>query len=146
MKYKSSVVIAHGLGLLLAQHINDCRLSLPDQIIPMPLHPGRLAGRGYNQSLEITRPLARTLDIPLNIKACKRIRATQAQSELPAQKRKHNVRKAFEVVARMEGKHVAIVDDVMTTGCTVNELARTLVAAGVERVDVWVCARAVNFK
>jgi ComF family protein len=114
---------------------------LPDVLIPVPLHAQRLRERGYNQALELARPLARALTIALRTDALVRTRATAAQSELDAGARTRNLRAAFAVTAALP-RHVALVDDVMTTGATLREAARTLARAGVERIDAWAIARA----
>ena len=114
----------------------------PEVLIPVPLHRSRLRERGYNQALELARPIARRLRIPIDAKSCVRIRPTAAQTGLPAAERARNVRGVFALRGPLEAKRVAIVDDVMTTGHTVAELARVLRKAGVEEVSVWVCARA----
>lgn len=116
----------------------------PDCIIPVPLHPQRLRQRGYNQALELARPLSRAWGIELQPQLLRRQRATQPQSELDAIARRRNLRNAFAVPAGIElPRHVALVDDVMTTGSTLAECTRTLTRAGVKRVDVWALARAV---
>ena len=114
----------------------------PDCLVAMPLHPARLRERGYNQATELARPIARALNIPIDYQHCQRQRATAIQSDLPASERPRNVKGVFSVVKKIPVRHVVIVDDVMTTGATVAELATTLRNAGVERIDVWVCARA----
>ena len=115
----------------------------PQALVPVPLHRRRLRERGYDQALELARPLARALDVPLLADALRRTRATAAQSTLRAGARRRNVRGAFGVSASARWPaHVALVDDVMTTGATLRECARVLRAAGVARVDVWVAARA----
>lgn len=115
----------------------------PAALVPLPLHPRRLRQRGYDQALELARPLARALGLPLCTDALRRVRATAAQSELDAAARRRNVRGAF---ARIPGArlpaHVALFDDVMTTGATLREAAAVLRRAGVARVDLWVMARA----
>jgi len=143
MKYHSQLSIAEMLGKLLAQKILDSQTPLPDQIIPVPLHLSRLQRRGFNQALEIARPLGRKLNIPINFTDCSRIRATTPQFDLTINERSNNIKNAFQILREMNSKHVAILDDVMTTGSTVWELARVLKKAGVEQVDVWTCARAV---
>ena len=115
---------------------------LPDCLIPVPLHPTRLRQRGYNQALEIARPLSTRLQIPLEIDAVRRIRATPAQALLPLKERARNVRGAFVARRRFDGQRVAIVDDVMTSGHTANSLAQCLRRAGAENIEVWVVARA----
>ena len=115
----------------------------PNAIIPVPLHRSRLRSRGYNQALEIARPLAKALRIPLLRDVLQRTRATDAQTELSALQRRRNVRGAF--AAHFEDdvpQHVAVLDDVFTTGATLAECARVLKRAGVHRVDVWALARA----
>jgi ComF family protein len=117
--------------------------ALPDALVPVPLHRARLRERGYDQALELARPLARGLGIPLLAEGLHRVRATAAQSALGAGARRRNVRGAFAAAPRTRWPpHVALVDDVMTTGATLGECARVLKAAGAVRVDVWVAARA----
>jgi ComF family protein len=108
-------------------------------LVPVPLHRSRLRQRGYDQGRELARPLARALHLPL-CAALHRTRATAAQSELDATTRRRNVRGAFTVTAPLPA-HVTLVDDVMTTGATLQAAASALRRAGVERVDAWVCAR-----
>ena len=117
--------------------------DLPDALVPVPLHRSRLRTRGYDQALELARALGHGLGLPLNAHALQRSRATQAQTELGAVERKHNVSGAFELRpgARLP-THVALVDDVMTTGATLAECARVLLTGGVQRVDAWTIARA----
>jgi ComF family protein len=112
-----------------------------DLIVPMPLHPRRLAERGFNQALEIARPLARSLGIAIDAHAVQRVRDTAAQAGLPFSERVKNVRSAFACERNLDGLRVAVVDDVMTTGATLNELAKTLKRAGASHVENWVVAR-----
>jgi len=117
--------------------------ELPQAIVPVPLHRSRLRSRGYNQALEMAKPLAKALRVPLLRDALQRTRATDAQTELSALQRRRNVRGAF--AARFDDdvpRHVAVLDDVFTTGATLAECARVLKRAGVRRVDVWALARA----
>jgi len=115
----------------------------PDAILPVPLHRQRLRQRGYNQALELGAPLARHLGMPLYRNLLLRTRQSQAQTELNASARHANVRGAFAVRAQHPlPMHIAIVDDVMTTGATLAECARSLKCAGVARVDAWALARA----
>lgn len=117
-------------------------LPRPAAIVPVPLHPARLRRRGYDQALELARPLARALQLPLLHDVLRRTKATSAQSRLDADARQRNLRDAFHIDADtpLPG-HVVLVDDVMTTGATLHAAARSLHAAGVDRVDAWVCAR-----
>ncbi len=115
----------------------------PDCLLALPLHPTRLRERGFNQSQLLAARVAKRLRIPLLTDACHRLRDTPPQSSLPWKERDKNMRGAFEVtaLADIRGKHVAIVDDVMTTGASTGELARALKQAGAGEVSVWVVAR-----
>ncbi len=115
----------------------------PDLLVPMPLSAGRLRTRGFNQALELARVLARTLNIPADAGLCVKTRETPPQSRLPWKERRKNVRGAFVVHANLDGRHVAVVDDVLTTGATLNELARILKRAGAATVTGFVVARTV---
>ena len=111
-------------------------------IVPVPLHRKRLRGRGYDQALELAKPLARTLGLSLRDDLLHRARATAAQSRLHADQRKRNLRNAFEVDSERPLPSCAVlVDDVMTTGATLHAAAKALRKAGVMRVEAWVCAR-----
>ncbi|MBM2829764.1 MAG: competence protein [Gammaproteobacteria bacterium] len=142
MKYQARTDIACSMGNQLGLAALGQGLPIPDCIIPVPLHRSRVAERGYNQALEIARPLANMLGIPIDLKTCKRNRRTLPQTGLPAQQRRHNIRGAFTITRTPNYGHVAIIDDVVTTRATVNELSRHLMRAGVNRIDVWACARA----
>jgi ComF family protein len=117
--------------------------NMPAWLLPVPLHAGRLRERGYNQAIELGKPLASRLGPSLHVDALIRSRATPAQTELGALARRRNVRGAFNVRPHTAWPgHVALFDDVMTTGATLSECARVLKRAGVRRVDVWALARA----
>ncbi len=146
LKFKGKLVYARLLGQLMADYLQQQCDCLPERLIPVPLHPSRLRERGFNQALELARPIAKRLKIGIDHKCCLRIRRTAPQTELDARQRRVNVRRAFRLTRTLPVRHVAIVDDVMTTGTTVNELARTLRRAGVRRVDVWACARAAPYQ
>jgi ComF family protein len=107
----------------------------------VPLHPRRLVARGYNQALELARRIARRMQIELAPHAAKRIRLTEDQIGKSAAQRRRNVRGAFAVTQSLDGQHVALLDDVMTTGATLGELARMCRKAGAARVEVWAAAR-----
>jgi ComF family protein len=131
-------------GRLLAQLMTDACAVLPrpDALIPIPLHGSRLRTRGYDQALELARPLARALDLPLHGNVLQRLRATAPQSELNALARRRNMRNAFVVRNDVAlPAHVVLIDDVMTTGATLHAAAKVLRRAGVQRIDAWVCAR-----
>lgn len=144
LKFHQDLVMARLLGQLLAEHLAARTGPAPALALPVPLHRRRLAERGYNQTLEIGRELRIALGIPLDRRLVRRVKDTAAQSRLPARARRQNLRDAFRLAAPLppEARHLAILDDVMTTGSTVNELARLLKAAGAREVEVWVLARA----
>lgn len=142
-RYKFGADLAAGRVLSTLWRRESCPIALPQLLLTVPLHRSRLRQRGYNQSLELARPLARQFGVPLRHDLLQRVHATEAQTELDAVSRRRNVRGAF---ALREGTllpdHVAVLDDVMTTGATVAECTRVLRRAGVARVDVWALARA----
>lgn len=141
LKFDGRLEMARILGGLMAEHLAEVLEDRPDCIIPVPLHRQRQRERGFNQSLELARPIARRLRVPLGVTACTRVQQTAMQTGLSRKARRKNVRGAFAVRGHLPG-HVVIVDDVMTTGSTAHELARVILRAGADRVDVWVCARA----
>ena len=142
LKFNARLPLARVLGELMAVQLAQRLRAWPQRIIPVPLHRARLRERGFNQALEIARPIARALHIPLDYRSCERMRHTSVQSLLPAAARHKNIKGAFRVTRPIQARHVAIVDDVMTTGHTVQEFAATLRKSGVEQIDVWVVARA----
>jgi ComF family protein len=142
LKYHGRLELSRVLGGYLAAHLKTLNDPLPDVIVPVPLHSSRLRDRGYNQSLEIARFVAKTLQLPINWKDAQRIRATAPQTELPRDQRRKNVRGAFKTGEAFANQRVAVVDDVMTSGHTVNALAETLLRSGALEVRVWVVARA----
>ncbi len=151
-KYHADLASGRVLGQLFCDYIHSLRPSqsraadwvLPTCIIPMPLHPGRRWSRGFNQSVELARVIAREFDLPCPTRGVRRVINTPAQQSLPRQQRRRNVRGAFSIAADVNGQHVAIVDDVMTTGNTANSLAGALLHAGAETVEVWAIARATG--
>lgn len=142
-RFKFSRELAAGRSLVALWQREARPIELPALIVPVPLHRARLRQRGYNQALELARPLARALGVPLRHDLLLRAHPTAAQSELDAPSRRRNVRGAFAVAPRaVLPRHVTVLDDVMTTGATLAECARVLSRAGVARVDVWALARA----
>lgn len=142
-KFSGDLAAGRVLAQWLAGHLLDVGAELPEMLVPVPLHRARLWRRGFNQSELLCRDLSDQLgDLPWS-RLLRRTRATAMQSELPAERRRGNVRGAFSVYtgAALPG-HIALVDDVMTTGATLSECARVLQRAGIARVDVWVVARA----
>lgn len=118
-----------------------CSEPKPEVLLPVPLHRDRLHERGYNQAVEIAIPWSREFDIPIDRGALTRLRATPSQSGLSAGQREDNVRRAFAYHGKRDYRHVAVVDDIVTTGSTVGEITKTLHRAGVEHVEVWALAR-----
>ena len=142
MKFAGELALVPVLASLLAARLRTRAAALPELLIPVPLHAQRLRERGFNQATELARRLGRELNLETGLHCCQRHRNTQPQSLLSPTARRINLRNAFSVRNTPRARHVAIVDDVMTTGQTSNELARVLKQAGVERVEVWVVARA----
>lgn len=114
-----------------------------DLVIPMPLHADKLRDRGFNQAHEMARRIAPRLGVRVDAFAATRVKPTTVQADLPLEARARNVRNAFSASAAVMGRRVAVVDDVMTTGATLDELARTLKAHGAIRVENWIVARAL---
>ncbi|MBL8398629.1 MAG: ComF family protein [Candidatus Accumulibacter sp.] len=132
------------LGRYFGQQLAELAAGLTfDRVIPLPLHPLRLRQRGFNQALELARPISRASGAPLDTRSCRRRRSTAPQAELAWRERARNVRGAFVCSADLQGQRVLLVDDVMTTGTTVNELARIVKLHGASEVAVLVVARAL---
>jgi ComF family protein len=121
-----------------------------DLIIPMPMHPARIKERGFNQAHEIAKVLTKNCREKLDFKSTERIKLTPPQASLPLKERVKNIKGAFKVNGKVKGKlaskRIAIVDDVMTTGASLNELAKTLKKAGASHVECWVIARTLPHK
>lgn len=144
MKFHSRLELAGFFAQSLADHLESRDITeWPQCLVPVPLHSSRLRERGYNQSLELAKQLSQRLDVPVNPDALIRSRNTLPQSALPAKLRKRNINDAFTATRKIltTYDHVVVIDDVITTGTTVNEVARTIKKSGVGRVDVWACAR-----
>ncbi len=145
LKFQQRLLYANILGNLLAEKLKLLyqKEHLPHLIIPVPLYKTRLRERGFNQTMELARPINKKLKIPIDYKSCQRIHSTEAQSSLPANQRAANVKNAFAILKQLNllNQHIALLDDVMTTGHTLIELSRALYDAGVKRIDVWCCAR-----
>jgi ComF family protein len=141
LKFGEKISVARNIGEILLAHFQTTN-ETPDCLLPVSLHKSRLRQRGFNQSIEISRVLAKKLAIPIEHAAVVRHKSTVAQTGLNAKQRQSNIRGAFSVVRQLQYKHVLIVDDVMTTGATVNELAKVLKRHGVSRVGVLSIARA----
>ena len=117
--------------------------SRPDLLIPMPLHPARLKKRGFNQAHEIAKGISGKLAIPLESSLCCRILDTKPQAGLRFKERAGNLRGAFSCDRDLGGMRIALIDDVMTTGASLNELAKAVRSRGAAQVSAWVVARTV---
>lgn len=142
-KYSKKANWSRPLGRLLHTRISD--FAKLDVILPVPLHPKRLRQREFNQSLLLAKEVSLASGIPLQVDNLRRMRWTQPQIELNGDERRKNVREAFEVIRpdRVQDRSVLLIDDVYTTGATVNECARVLKRAGAKAVNVLTVARMV---
>ena len=141
-KYKETLHLAHTFSALMVnkQSSNETHRKI-DRIIPMPMHANRLKERGFNQALEIARLVSKHFQIKLDYTSCQRTRYTPPQASLPLKERIKNIRGVFECQQNLQDLRIAIMDDVMTTGASLNELAKTLKQAGAAHVECWVIAR-----
>jgi ComF family protein len=145
-KYGGKTSVGERLGKLMAEFIYPA-FNIPDYslIIPVPLHPKRLRQRGFNQAVILAGEIARHFSISLDLLSLKRVVFTESQTSLGKEKRASNVKAAFAVAdaGKITGRRIILVDDVITTGCTVNECARALLKSKAEEVAVLTLARAV---
>jgi ComF family protein len=145
LKFGGTLALAPWFGLALADALRRSGIATPALLLPVPLGERRLVERGFNQALEIARPLARNLGLPLRRDWLVRTRETAAQSQLEPGARRGNVKGAFTLapaaVGLLHGRHVGVVDDVMSSGHTLDEVARTLRRFGAARVTNLVFAR-----
>jgi len=142
-KFEGDLPTGRLLGMLLADYLAAGN-ERPDCIVPVPLHPSRLKERGFNQAVELARPLSKRLKVKVRLDLCARVRATQVQSKLDAAERRKNLRDAFAVTEPVDGLHVALLDDVVTTGTTMEVLTQALKDAGARRVTIWSACRAAS--
>ncbi|MCY3941837.1 MAG: ComF family protein [Gammaproteobacteria bacterium] len=144
LKFGRRMHLARALGQAIAEGVRSQVergvLEMPDALAPVPLHPRRLAKRGFNQAEEIARLIAREIGVPMLPDICHRVRHTRMQSRLSDEERRLNVAGAF--ACARSPLRPAIVDDVVTTGATADAMAAALIAAGAEHVQVWAAARA----
>lgn len=145
-KFAADLAAGRVLAGLMAEDINarlvQSLLPRPQRLMPVPLHAERLRERGFNQVVELIRPLSRALGIPADASCLRRARATPQQTGLTALHRRRNVRGAFAVVGDVRGCDIALIDDVITTAATVRECAKVLKQSGAASVQVWAIARA----
>jgi ComF family protein len=139
LKYAADLSLARPLAALLAMRVRSA--PRPEVVVGMPLSAQRLRERGFNQANEIGRLVAQEVALPFLPDACHRVRHAAPQVSLPLAQRARNVKGAFAVQADLSGRVVAVVDDVLTTGASLGELALTLKQAGARAVVGWVVAR-----
>ena len=140
LKYRHQLALAHLLGELMAAAVRA--QPRPDCILPMPLHPARLRERGFNQAHEIAKVITKKLCLGLEPAIATRTVNTPPQAMLALDARRKNVKGAFACHSDVRDRHIALVDDVMTSGATLNELTKTLKQAGAREISIWVVARA----
>lgn len=140
-KYHKKLFFSSLLAHLMYQAYPDITGN-PQCLIPMPLHPRRLKQRGFNQTILLAKLLSKKIQLPYDIDSCQKIINTTPQAHLTGNQRTNNMHKAF-YTKPMPYSHVLIIDDLLTTGNTANALAISLKKSGVERVDIWCCARAI---
>lgn len=138
-KYQNALYLRDFLAQMILDALTEMR-QYPECLIPVPLHPARMKERGFNQSAELTKRLAKKLHIPSVLNLCSKEKHTPAQVKLDARQRQRNLENAFSCKPSPY-RHIAIIDDLLTTGSTVQALASVLKRKGVQRVDVWCCAR-----
>lgn len=141
LKYRQKLACGRDLGFLLAREVEQQASWLPEVLVPVPLHWKRRLGRGFNQSVEIARPVSRALGIPINLSLITRQIHTAPQVRLASAQRRRNIRRAFQTTHQPVPASAAIIDDVITSGSTATEVARCLRAAGVQHVVAWALAR-----
>jgi len=145
-KYNHLLNMAETFGTLLGESVTSTASAiLPDIIIPMPLHPTRLQERGFNQAVELARVIGKNLKLEVNSHACARIKFSPPQVSLPLKERVKNMRGAFDCKIRLDGLRIALIDDVMTTGASLNALAATVKKAGASHVECWLVARTLPY-
>jgi ComF family protein len=137
LKFRGNLTAARLLGQLLGEALLCRSGPLPEAVVPVPLHRSRLRERGFNQAIELARPVSRRLEIPLLVDHVERIHPSPPQSKLDLKARRGNVRGAFACRGGMDVQRVAILDDVITTGSTADAMARVLRRAGAVQIEVW---------
>jgi len=141
LKYNADFLAARWLGDSLAEAVRSRGISAPDLLLSIPLHASRLRQRGYNQAHELARIVGRRLGVPVQAQLAQRSRATEDQIGKSAHERRRNLRGALVVDETVKNRNVALIDDVMTTGSTLAELARACRRSGAATVQAWVVAR-----
>ncbi len=142
LKYRDKLALIHLFATHMSHHLKH-RVK-PDALIPIPLHPHRLRERGFNQSLELAKQLSQQLAIPVRHDILIRVRDTPPQASLPFSERKKNINQAFQLKCTDVPAHIALIDDVLTTGHTANVAAKLLRQAGVKTIELWTIARTIK--
>lgn len=145
-KFEARFTHARFLEWALLKKLSSRPDPRPTRLIPLPLHPNRLKNRGFNQTHLLAKPLARKLHLPLDIQSLIRLKDTLPQSGLSRPERGMNIANAFSATKPLTGEHIALLDDVMTTGQTLKTAAATLKAAGAKTVTIWCIARRTRAK
>ncbi len=141
-KYEKALYLGSFFAQLILNAYLNSNEGMPQCLIPVPMHRKKIHTRGFNQSIILTRFLARKLNIPYDLSACQKITHTASQAYLNKAHRTNNLNKVFRVNP-LPYTHIALIDDLLTTGATANELAKQCKKAGAEQIDIWCCARAV---
>lgn len=141
LKYRQQLYFARTAAGIVVDTVLRRGQKKPDLLCAAPMTQPTLRRRGFNQSAFIARLVSRGIGIPLRLTLLKKVRDTDQQSTLSAKQRRKNLADAFYCKHRLNGSHIALIDDILTTGATANEISKTLKAAGAARVDIWVCAR-----
>lgn len=141
LKYRAEFRQLRTLGHLMSLPLRTRAGALPDVLLPVPLSRRRLWSRGFNQALELARVVSRAIGVPVDARAARMVRVPVDQIGQSAAQRRRNLRGAFRVDRDLRGRHVALIDDVMTTGATLDALARAARAAGATRIEAWALAR-----
>ncbi|NNJ91919.1 MAG: ComF family protein [Gammaproteobacteria bacterium] len=140
-KFRNDLVSGKLLADLFLQKIFDSNIVMPEILVPVPLHSSRVRQRGFNQSLWLARHIGKQLGIPVDSRSVRRRLKTPPQHELNIKKRTTILRKAFTLNREFEHQHAAIVDDVLTSGSTMNEISKLLCNNGCATIDCWAIAR-----
>jgi len=141
LKYHQQLSFARTAAGLITDTVRESGEPRPDLLVGVPMTHRAVRKRGLNQAVFLARLIGRQLGIPAKSTLIKKLRETDRQSTLNASKRQRNLKGAFHCKGSLEDKHIALVDDILTTGATANEISKVLKAAGANRVDIWVCAR-----
>ncbi len=140
-KYNNGLFLGSFLSHLMIQALPNTPI-LSQCLIPVPMHPKKIKQRGFNQAVILAKLLSKRLNIPYDLMSCQKVKNTLPQASLDSEQRRKNLIQSFQTIP-LPYQHVTLVDDLLTTGSTANELARTLKQSGVKRVDIWCCARTV---